>query len=87
MCFQPHRFTIKLQKKRARIQCLLEGDSNIIYFYVTASSKRGEKLYVSQCISLEVPFTLEEIGLTLFSCNPHKSSGPDGLSFLFYQSF
>ena len=47
----------------------------------------SEKLTVSQCISLEAPFTLEEIKSTLFACNPNKSPGPDGLSFLFYQTF
>ena len=31
--------------------------------------------------------SIGEIKLTLFSCNPHKSPGSDGLSFLFYQTF
>lgn len=47
----------------------------------------SERLTVSQSISLEAPFSLEEIRATLFSCNPNKAPGPDGLSFLFYQTF
>ena len=47
----------------------------------------SEKLTVSQCTSLEAPFTLEEIYHTLFSCNPNKAPGPNGFSFLFYQTF
>ena len=46
----------------------------------------SERLSVSQSISLEAPFSLEEIKKTLFSCNPNKAPGPDGLSFLFYQT-
>ena len=30
---------------------------------------------------------MDEIRKTVFSCNPGKAPGPDGLSFLFYQSF
>lgn len=46
-----------------------------------------EQLNPTQQSSLELPFNLEEIRHTLFSCNPNKSPGPDGISFLFYQTF
>ena len=36
---------------------------------------------------LEALFTLEEIRKTVFSCNPNKAPGSDGMSFLFYQTF
>lgn len=47
----------------------------------------SEQLTPLQQSTLEIPFTLEEIKTTLFSCNPSKSPGPDGISFLFYQTF
>ena len=47
----------------------------------------SEKLTLEQQNFLECPFTLEEIRSTLFSCNPSKTPGPDGISFLFYQTY
>lgn len=47
----------------------------------------AEQLTPLQQSSLELPFTLNEIKLTLFSCNPNKSPGSDGISFLFYQTY
>lgn len=47
----------------------------------------SEMLTPHQQLLLEMPFSLDEIRSTLFSCNPSKAPGPDGLSFQFYQSF
>jgi len=44
-------------------------------------------LSFDQCCFLEAPFTLDEIKKIVFACNPTKAPGPDGMSFLFYQTF
>lgn len=46
-----------------------------------------ENLSAEQQALLESPFTLDEIRKTVFSCNPNKAPCPDGLPFLFYQTF
>ena len=47
----------------------------------------SRNLSLEQKVALERPFTVDEIRKTVFSCNPSKAPGPDGLSFLFYQHF
>lgn len=47
----------------------------------------SEKLTPIQQHSLESSFTMEELKTTVFSCNPTKAPGPDGISFLFYHTF
>lgn len=47
----------------------------------------SEMLTSQQQALLKLPFSLDEIRSTLFSCNPSKAPGSDGLSFQFYQSF
>lgn len=41
----------------------------------------SDKLTLSQQGMLENKFTLDEIKITLFSCNPSKAPGPDDISF------
>lgn len=38
-------------------------------------------------LSLETPFTIEEVKKAVFACEPHRAPGPDGFSFKFYQFF
>jgi hypothetical protein len=38
-------------------------------------------------VSLEAPFTKEEVRVALFQMHPDKSPGPDGFNPAFYQSF
>lgn len=47
----------------------------------------NEKLTPTRQSFLEQPFILDEIKQTVFSCNPSKALGPDGMSFLFYQTY
>lgn len=46
-----------------------------------------EKLNLTQQHSPESRFFMKEIKTTVFSCNPTKALGTDGIYFLFYQSY
>lgn len=47
----------------------------------------SEQLQPDQKAFLEHPISIEKIKQTLFSCNPSKAPGPDGIPFLFYQTY
>jgi len=49
--------------------------------------EEGDKVIDSENELLEAPFTEEEIKNTVFDSYAEGGPGPDGFSFLFYQSF
>ncbi|XP_062080419.1 probable cation transporter HKT1;4 [Humulus lupulus] len=72
--------------QRSRIQWIKAGDQNTNFFHQKARERqKNNSIKDEMNMSLEAPFSLEEIKDAVFSMPADKSPGPDGFSALLQQ--